>query len=43
MFLRDLAGRGIPHAEPSDPLDDIAWKQTLMSAYPSGYSNPSAN
>ena len=43
MFLRDLSARGIAHAEPSDPLDDIAWKQTLMSAYPSGYTDPSAN
>lgn len=43
LFLRDLAERGVAHAEPSDPLDDLAWKETLLAAYPTGYVDPSAN
>ena len=32
-FLVDLRARGIKVAEPSDPLNDVDFMQTLMSTY----------
>jgi hypothetical protein len=32
-FLADLRGRGIKIADPTDPLRDVEFMQTLMNVY----------
>jgi hypothetical protein len=40
IFQRDLARRGIPCPEPSDPLSDRAWQQRIVASYPAAFQVP---